>query len=42
MSPTMAKIARKSFPKAIIVTDRFHVQQLAYDAVQEMRISYRW
>ena len=42
MSPTMVKIARKSFPKAIIVTDRFHVQQLAYDAVQEMRINYRW
>ncbi|MFA6819940.1 MAG: transposase [Bacteroidaceae bacterium] len=23
-------------------TDRFHVQQLAYDAVQQMRIAYRW
>ncbi len=42
MSPTMVKIARKSFPKATIVTDRFHVQQLAYDAVQDMRITYRW
>lgn len=42
MSPTMVKIAKRSFPKAIIVTDRFHVQQLAYDAVQEMRINYRW
>jgi len=42
MSPTMAKIARKCFPKATQVTDRFHVQQLAYDAVQEMRIAYRW
>ena len=42
MSPTMVKIAKKSFPKATIVTDRFHVQQLAYDAVQEMRIAYRW
>jgi len=42
MSPTMVKIARKSFPKATIVTDRFHVQQLAYDAVQDMRIAYRW
>ena len=42
MSPTMAKIARKCFPKAIQVTDRFHVQQLAYDAVQEMRIAFRW
>lgn len=42
MSPTMLKIARKCFPKATVVTDRFHVQQLAYDAVQEMRIKYRW
>ena len=42
MSPTMVKIAKKTFPKATIVTDRFHVQQLAYDAVQEMRIAYRW
>jgi len=42
MSPTMAKIARKCFPKATQVTDRFHVQQLAYDAVQEMRIAFRW
>jgi transposase len=42
MSPTMVKIAKKSFPKAAIVTDRFHVQQLAYDAVQDMRIAYRW
>ena len=33
MSPTMVKIAKKNFPKAIIVTDRFYVQQLAYDAV---------
>lgn len=24
------------------VTDRFHVQQLAYDAVQELRIKHRW
>ena len=42
MYPSMAKIARKCFPKATQVTDRFHVQQLAYDAVQEMRIAFRW
>lgn len=42
MAATMEKIARHSFPKASLVTDRFHVQKLAYDAVQEMRISYRW
>jgi len=30
------------FTKATQVIDRFHVQKLAYDAVQEMRIAYRW
>jgi len=42
MAPNMAKIITRSFPNAIRVTDRFHVQQLAYDAVQELRIKYRW
>jgi transposase len=42
MAATMEKIAKFSFPKAKLVTDRFHVQKLAYDAVQEMRIKYRW
>lgn len=42
MAAPMERIARFSFPKATLVTDRFHVQKLAYDAVQEMRIKYRW
>lgn len=42
MAASMEKIVRRSFPKAELVTDRFHVQKLAYDAVQEMRIKYRW
>ena len=42
MAPTMERIAKLSFTKAIMVTDRFHVQKLAYDAVQEIRIKYRW
>lgn len=42
MAPTMERIAKYSFPNAILVTDRFHVQKLAYDAVQELRIKYRW
>lgn len=42
MAGSMEKIVRDSFPKAVLVTDRFHVQKLAYDAVQEMRIQYRW
>ena len=27
---------------AVRVTDRFHVQQLATEALQEMRIKHRW
>lgn len=42
MAPNMVKIITRIFPKAIRVTDRFHVQQLAFDAVQELRVKYRW
>ena len=42
MAASMEKSVRYVFPNAIHVTDRFHVQKLAYDAVQEMRIKYRW
>ncbi|QDK80716.1 transposase [Spirosoma sp. KCTC 42546] len=42
MAGNMALIAKKCFPKAIQVTDRFHVQQLALEAVQTMRVEYRW
>jgi transposase len=42
MAGSMNLIARKCFPNAVIVTDRFHVQQLALEAVQELRIKYRW
>lgn len=42
MAASMNLIAKNSFPKAMIVTDRFHVQKLAYDALQDIRIKYRW
>jgi len=42
MAPSMNVIAKRCFPKATIVTDRFHVQQLASEAVQEIRIKHRW
>ena len=42
LAPTMELIAKRSFPKATIISDRFHVQKLASDAVQELRIKYRW
>lgn len=41
MSNAMNAIIRASFPKAIIVTDRFHVQQLVSEAVQEIRLTAR-
>lgn len=41
MSPSMDAIVRSSFPLADIVTDRFHVQQLVSEAVQEIRITLR-
>lgn len=42
LAATMERIASRSFPKARLVSDRFHVQQLAGDAVQQIRIEYRW
>jgi transposase len=42
LAPTMARIVKRSFPKAKLVSDRFHVQQLANEAVQEIRIKHRW
>lgn len=42
MANSMKMIARKCFPKAIQVTDRFHVQKLALEALQDMRIKHRW
>ena len=41
-SESMRKIVRRCFPNAIRVIDRFHVQKLAYDALQQMRIEHRW
>jgi len=42
MAGSMNRIVKQSFPKAIKVIDRFHVQKLAYDALQELRIAHRW
>ena len=38
LSDSMRKIVRTAFPKACRVIDRFHIQKLACDAVQELRI----
>lgn len=42
MAGNMGLIVKKSFPSATLVIDRFHVQKLALDALQEIRIKYRW
>jgi transposase len=42
MAGSMNLIAKKCFPNAVLVTDRFHVQKLALEAVQELRIKHRW
>ncbi len=42
MANSMNLIVEKCFPKAIRVVDRFHVQKLACDGVQERRIHHRW
>lgn len=41
MSNAMDASIKGSFPKVTIVTDRFHVQQLVSEAVQEIRIFLR-
>ncbi|WP_255434213.1 transposase [Carboxylicivirga sp. M1479] len=42
MAGSMNLIIKKGFPRAKRITDRFHVQKLAYEAVQGIRIKHRW
>jgi len=42
MAANMISAVRRCFRNAHQVIDRFHVQKLAYDAVQDVRIKYRW
>ena len=42
MAGNMGLIVRRSFPGATLVIDRFHVQKLVLDALQEIRIKHRW
>lgn len=42
LAGNMGLIAKRCFPNAVQVIDRFHVQQLATEALQEIRIKYRW
>ena len=42
LSDSMHKMVRTAFPKADRVIDRFHIQKLACEAVQELRVKHRW
>ncbi len=42
MAANMNLVVQRCFRGAKRVIDRFHVQRLACDAVQEIRIKYRW
>lgn len=42
LSSAMMLTVRKAFPAASLVNDRFHVQQLISEAVDQLRIRHRW
>lgn len=42
MAGSMKLIAKRCFPHAVQVIDRFHVQKLAIEALEELRIKHRW
>jgi transposase len=42
MVGNMSHITKKHFPNAIRITDRFYIQKLTTEALQENRIKYRW
>ena len=42
LSSAMMLTARKCFPAAKLINDRFHVQQLMSEAVDQIRIRLRW
>jgi transposase len=42
LAGNMSLIVKRCFPHAKMVIDRFHVQQLATEALQEIRIHHRW
>jgi transposase len=42
MAGNMGLIVKKSFTNAPLIIDRFLVQKLALDALQQIRIKHRW
>lgn len=42
LSSAMMLTVRMAFPAASLVNDRFHVQQLFSEAIDQLRVRYRW
>ena len=42
LSSAMMLTARRCFPAAKLINDRFHVQQLVSEAIDQMRVGIRW
>ena len=42
MAKNMESSVKQSFPCSTLVIDRFHVVKLAIEAIQHLRIAYRW
>ena len=42
LSSAMMLTVRAVSPKAMLINDRFHVQQLMTEAIDQMRIAFRW
>jgi len=42
MAKNMETAIKQSFPCATLVTDRFHVVKLSMEALQHIRVKYRW
>ena len=42
MAKNIELATKTAFPETILVTDRFHVVKLAMEALQHLRVKYRW
>lgn len=42
MAGSMRQIAKRCFPNATQIIDRFHVQKQMQEALQDLRVQYRW
>ena len=42
MANSMQKIVRKCFPRTLQTVNKIHVFTLAYEAMRDLRMAYRW